>query len=209
MPAPSDLGDLDPLIHVWKRAFPLLRCHDSRFGATEFNPGLGNGRFHPLTTVGGGNVPTLYGSDTFDGALSETVFHNVPIRGPGRGVRQETLRTLMVSTLAPARDLRLGQLHGYGLRRMRLSRNELIGSEAAHYAETRAWGEALHRCAAEVDGLVWVSRQHDTSFAMVLFGDRLRRDELDVIEPPLPVAWGPGLDRLFQAADKADILVMM
>ena len=186
----------------------MLRCHHSRFGATELNPGLGGGRFHPLHTTEGAPVSTLYGSDTPDGALSETVFHDVPVRGSGRAIRQATLRGLLLSTLAPRRDLRLAQLHGHGLRRVGVSRNELIECEAAGYARTRRWAEALHRCPAEPDGLIWVSRQHDTSRAVVLFGDRVDRDNLEVSQPPVPLAWGPGLDRVHEAAEAAGILVI-
>ena len=57
--------------------------------------------------------------------------------------------------------------------------------------------------------MTWVSRQHDTSLAVVLFGGRVARDELDVVEPPLPLAWGPGLSRVYEAAEEADILVIM
>lgn len=185
----------------------LLRCHDSRFGATEFNPGLGDGRFHPLRTAGGASIPTLYGSDRLEGAVSETVFHNVPIRGPRRRIRLPALRSLMLSTLAPRRDLQLAQLHGHGLRRLQISRRELVESEASRYAWTRRWAAAIYRSGEDIDGLMWVSRQHDTSFAFVLFGDRVARDALEVIEPPLPLAWGPGLERVWQAAEEADILL--
>ncbi len=207
---PTDPRRLDPLIQIWERGRPLLRCHDSRFGATELNPGLGGGRFHPLRAASGGDpVPTLYGSNTLDGALSETVFHNLPIRGPGRAIRQATLRSLMLSTLAAHRDLRLAQLHGHGLGRLGLARADLIDCEADHYRRTRRWAEAIYRCQARPDGLVWVSRQHDSSLAIVLFGDRVDRAELEVVEPPLPIAWGPGLEEVQRAAEEAGILVIV
>ncbi len=205
----SSKRDLDPLIHLWQRGSPLLRCHDSRFGATEFNPGLGAGRFHPLVAGDGEPIPTLYGSGSFAGALSETVLHDVPIRGPHRWVRQSRLLPLMVSTLAPGRDLRLVQLHGLGLRRLRVARVELIESTAGDYPRARRWAEALHRCDARPDGLVWVARQHDTSLAVVLFGDRVDRGDLDVVEPPLPLVWGPGLERVRQTVEAADISLII
>jgi len=40
------------------------------------------GRFHPFTPAGvSGPVPVLYGSDRLSGAISETVFHDVTVRG--------------------------------------------------------------------------------------------------------------------------------
>src|SRR6185295_9678942 len=80
-PPPTDRL-LDPLIEVWEADHRWVRCHNVRFGASEFNPGLGGGRFHPFEGPDGGPVPTLYGASSVDGALSETVFHAVPLRGP-------------------------------------------------------------------------------------------------------------------------------
>ncbi|MCP3963188.1 MAG: RES family NAD+ phosphorylase [bacterium] len=208
LPLPPARSRLDPLIHLWKQGERLVRCHDSRFGATEFNPGLGDGRFHPLE-IDGAVAPTLYGSDSSEGAISETVFHGVPVRGPSPTVRHSTLLSMMASTLSPLRDLELAQLHGHGLRRLGLSRSELIDCPAEHYRETRRWAAAIHACEARVDGMIWVSRQHDTSLALILFGDRVERDRLAVVEPPLPLAWGPGLNRVQQAAEASAIQVIM
>ena len=206
LPEPTTLHDLDPLIQIWRQGTPLCRCHDSRFGASEFNPGIGGGRFHPLA-IRGRSIPTLYGSNTLDGALSETVFHNIPIRGRQRGLRLATLHSLLLSTLASKRDLQLAQLTGHGLRRLRMTRSELIDCESDQYARTRRWAETLYQSNPQLDGLVWVSRQHDTSLAVVLFGDRIDRQDLDIVEPPLPLAWGPGLEQVQRAAEQAGILI--
>jgi len=170
---------------------------------------VGSGRFHPLTDAAGGKVPTLYGADTVDGAFSETLFHNVPVRGAYRAIRRGSLFTLLLTTLAPRRELRLAQLHGYGLRRLEVSREELIESEAAQYPATRRWGEAFHRSSLELDGIIWVSRQHDTSFSCVLFGDRIERSDLDVVEPPLPLVFGTGFDQVQRAAEASGITVLL
>lgn len=185
-----------------------MRCHDSRFGATEFNPGFGCGRFHPFRDRKGRGVPTLYGASTLDGAFSETLFHGIPIRGPGRIVRRGSLKPMLISTLAPVRDLTLVQLHGYGLRRLGISRAELIETDSDHYGETVRWAQALHACDEAVDGLVWVSRQHDTSSAVVLFGDRVQRGHLRVVEPPLALYVDPGYEMVERAAEAAGISVV-
>ena len=185
-----------------------MRCHDSRFGSTEFNPGLGRGRFHPFQNARGEAVPTLYGASTFQGALSESIFHQVPVRGPVRAIRHSTLRPMQVSVLAPGRDLRLVQLHDFGLRRLEVSRAELIDCEASEYPQTATWAAAFHAWSGEVDGLVWVSRLHDTAFALVLFGDRVARPDLEVVEPPLPIFLGEGLAQVQEAAEKAKITIL-
>jgi hypothetical protein len=185
-----------------------VRCHDSRFGATEFNPGFGRGRFHPFQDAQGVAVLTLYGASGLMGALSESIFHQIPVRGPVRAIRRSTLRPMQVSVLAPGRDLKLVQLYDFGLRRLEVSRVELIDSEAAHYPRTAAWAAALHAWSGEVDGLVWVSRLHDTAFALVLFGDRVARRDLEVVEPPLPIFLGEGLARVQEAAEQAKITIL-
>jgi hypothetical protein len=199
---------LSPLLETWRQGVRIVRCHHSDFGATEFNPGLGFGRFHPFLNASGTIVPILYGSDSLKGALAETVFHNIPIRGPKRRLLRSSLKTKLVSVIAPRRDLRLVQIHGYGLRRLELLRSDLIDSDASQYGRTAAWAQALHASSADVQGLVWVSRQHDTSLALVLFGDRVAREDLKVMEAPLPLANGVGFRKLRRAADEAGITIV-
>lgn len=207
LPVP-DPAALDPLIQTWPPGERIVRCHDSRFGATEFNPGVGRGRFHPFRTAAGETVPTLYGATSLNGALSETVFHELPIRGPFRTILRPGLKPMLVSTVVAVRELRLAQLHGFGLRRLGISRAELIESDPARHGETVRWAQALHACNDRIDGLVWVSRQYDTAFALVLFGDRVVRKDLKVTEPPLPLYVGSGFDGVQEAAEQAGITVL-
>lgn len=153
-------------------------------------------------------VPTLYGASNVDGALSESIFHNVPVRGSEKAVRRSSLRPMLVSTVAARRDLALIQLHGHGLVRLGVSRSELIDSEVRHYARTAAWAAALHERQKDADGLVWVSRKFDTAFGLVLFGDRVDRSDLEVIEPPLPLFLGEGYDEIQRVAGLAGITIL-
>ena len=105
--------------------------------------------------------------------MSETVFHNVPVRGRWRRIRESTLLDLILSYLTRRRDLLLAQLSGPGLRRLRIRRSELIDSEAAAYARTANWAEAVYQCKTRFDGLLWTSRLDDTCRALVLFGTRV------------------------------------
>jgi hypothetical protein len=151
-------------------------------------------------------VPTLYGSSTLDGALSESIFHSVPLHGPLRSIRRSVLRPMQISTLAPRRDLRLIQLHDFGLHRLGISRVELI--EAKDYPSTVPWAAAFHAWSEEVDGLVWVSRLHDTALALVLFGNRVARADLKVVEPPLAIFLGEGFAQVEDAAERAKITIL-
>lgn len=153
-------------------------------------------------------MPTLYSASTLEGALSESIFHNVPVRGSKKFIRRYRLKPLLVSTIAPRRDLKLVQLHGYGLDRLRVSRAELIDSTARQYPRTAAWAAVLHARREDADGLIWMSRKHDTSLSLVLFGDRVRRDDLEVIEPPLPLFSGDGYAEVKRAAEQAGITIL-
>jgi hypothetical protein len=113
----------------------------------------------------------------------------------------------MISTLACKRTLRLASLHGHGLRRVRATRAQLIDSEADQYSALAAWGQALHDCPAEPDGIVWRSRHYDDSYVFILLGDRVRRRDLEIVEPPVPLAVGRGLERALQLAELAGITI--
>lgn len=200
----SDLT-LSPNLEIWPAGKSIVRVHNVTFGATEFNPGFGEGRFHPLND----SVPTLYGSNTLDGALSETVFHDVPVSGALKSIRQSKLVPMLATTISPMRDLTLIQLRGFGLKKLGVTRAQLIDSDADHYATTRRWGAALHDASA-ADGLIWMSRQHDTSEALVLFGDRVARSAFDVIDPPRSLyPPSPGWLDVLRAAESAGITIVI
>jgi RES domain len=207
VPVPPDTSALDPLIHEWEAGRTIVRCHDTRFGATEFNRTASEGRFRPVRSRRR-IVGTVYGAQDDAGAIAESVFRPVPVGTAVRQVGRARLVPVMISTLASSRTLRLASLHGNGLRRVGASRAQLIDSEADKYAALAAWGQALHDCPATPDGIVWRSRHYDDSYTFVLFGDRLRRNELQIVEPPLPLAVGRGLERVMELAEQADITIV-
>jgi hypothetical protein len=187
------------------------RCYEVNYGAPQFSGGdpAHRGRFHPFTSVAtAAAVEVLYGADDVDGALSETVFHDVPVRGDKRVPYAKLVHRLVVELVA-TRDLVLVDLTSPGLSRLRLSRGELIESDARSYPQTAAWARALHGHPEHVDGLTWVSRQHDTSRALVLFGDRVQLSQLEAAPGAVPLALGAGagLDAVCEAANRADITV--
>jgi hypothetical protein len=207
VPAPPDPSELNPLIHEWDAGRPILRCHDTRFAATEFNRTGSEGRFRPVRSKGR-IVGTVYGAQDDAGAIAESVFRPIPVGTAVRQVGRARLVPLMISTLASNRTLRLASLHGNGLRRAGASRAQLIDSEADQYAALAAWGQALHDCPATPDGIIWRSRHYDDSYTFMLFGDRVRRHDLQVVEPPLPLAVGRGLERVMELAEQADITII-
>jgi len=200
----------DPLESIWSAGTAIIRCHSVKMGANEFNTSNASRRFRPVT-ASGIIVPSLYGSDLVKGALSETVFHDVPVRGRGRRVQHKTLVTIIRSTVIPKRDLRLVRLHGSGLGRLRVTHEELIESSSRQYPRTAAWGQALYDHAANYDGLVWRSRQFNDSYALMLWGTRVDRfNDLDIDEesPPLSLYAGPGYDEVQELAAEREITVV-
>jgi hypothetical protein len=206
-PDPPVPEALDPLIEEWPAGREIVRCHSSEYGATEFNATRGPGRFRPVT-VNRRTVPTLYGADGFEGTLSETIFHDVPVVGPDRQILISSLLPWLQSTIAATRILRLVDLRGFGLGRIGASRATLIDSPASEYATTARWAQALYEASSEPDGLLWTSRQYDRQAALMLFGRRVARRELRIIWPPRPLAIGAGLDSVRAAAETAGILIV-
>jgi hypothetical protein len=198
-----------PLEDIWPAGRPIIRCHNVALGATEFNASTDSRRFRPVQSHCA-IVPTLYGADLVKGALSESVFHDVPVRGNGRRIQRKALVPMMRSTVIPKRDLRLVRLHSDGLKRLGVKHAELIESSARQYPRTAAWGQALYDL-GDHDGLVWQSRQFNASYAIMLWGDRVkRRKDIDVDEanPPLSLFLGPGFDEVQQLADDGLITVV-
>ncbi|MGH3634309.1 MAG: RES family NAD+ phosphorylase [Mycobacterium sp.] len=198
-----------PHERIWPAKHPIIRCHNSALGATEFNTSNDSRRFRPVTSQSA-VVPTLYGADLVEGALSESVFHDVPLRGPGRRVQRKALVPMIRSTVIPQRDLRLVQLHGTGLKKLGVTHGELIETSARQYPRTAAWGQAFYDH-DDYDGLVWRSRQFNDSYAVMLWGDRVkRRKDIDVDDAnaPLSLYLGAGFDEVQQLADDWFITVV-
>lgn len=153
----------------------------------------------------------MYGSDTHEGAFSETIFHNVPVRPPNpddKMISEKHLAGRLLSTLSPQRDLTLIQLYGLSLSRIRLRRQEIIDCEADEYARTRTWALALHEAVPTAHGIIWVSRQNDASKAILLFGDRVPDADLAPVGMSIPLEFGPGLDLVREAANRAGITLV-
>lgn len=199
-----------PLVRTWPKGDPIIRCYKGTMGAHEFNTTAASRRFRPVRNTSG-IVPTLYAADLVEGALSESVFHDVPVRGKGRRIQRKALVQMIRATLIPTRDLQLVQLHGAGLDRLGATHAELIESSARQYPRTAAWGQAIYD-QGNYDGLVWRSRQFNDSYALMLWGDRVDRFtdlQLDTTTAPLSLWAGAGFDEVQQLANARRITVVL
>jgi len=152
----------------------LHRVHLAQYGAVQFNPGVqGNARFSPLRDDQGRPVPTLYAGTTRDCALMETVFHDVPHTAGTKTFDKSKLSDQWHSTVAVRQGLQLADLSSVALRRLGVTRKQLIDTEKDQYPRTREWARAIHRQCPLAQGLSWISRQDDSARAFLLFGDRV------------------------------------
>lgn len=171
---------LDPLFDRWPAGQVIHVIHDTAFAPESFNPGLDEAgllrkptRFAPIRSAKGRVVPYLYGGSTLDCAIFETVFHEVPIDAPDKFVDLDDFAQRGHGELVSSRDLKLVDLTSEGLHRLKVPKEELIGSPSRDYLDTAQWAHALHGQFLDIDGLLWMSRQRDRDHALMLFGDRV------------------------------------
>ena len=204
---PHPPADIDPQIERWEADRTIVRCHAPKHQEGQFNDATHLARFRPFVERDA-IVPTIYGANDFAGAVSETVFHDVPVRGPNRRILRSQVDLWVWSEVAPTRDLKLVALHGPGLRRIQVTRGQLIESDASEYADTVPWSVALHDGAGAPDGLCWRSRQNDDSFALMLFGSRVSDSDLVVVRAAESLALRPGGDKVYEFAEAAGITIV-
>jgi hypothetical protein len=191
---------------TWSATRPIRRVFRLTYRATQFNPGGSGvrGRFHFFADAAGTVVPILYGAESEDAAIGETVLRDVDSGGV---VLRPRLSDLALAVVIPLRDLSLIELYGHGLKRLRLGPHALTSTDPIEYPRTVAWAKALHTAAPGADGLVWMSHRFNTSAAVMLFGDRVAEASLSS-SAPLPLSFGEGLNVVERSANEADITIL-
>ncbi|WP_260833964.1 RES family NAD+ phosphorylase [Sphingopyxis sp. P1IMeth2] len=179
---------------TWPKTDIIHRVHPEAYDADVFNPGpRGNARFSPILDIRGKSIPTIYGGETFDCAAMETVYHDVPFAPGLKSVAKRKLRGHLYSQLASSSALTLADLRVTALRKLGVTRAQLIDTEKDRYPYTRSWAEAIHAQCADVQGLCWVSRQDDRALAIILFGDRIDSGLLSPLTPSLDIVNDPAI----------------
>ncbi|MDG3016563.1 RES family NAD+ phosphorylase [Corynebacteriales bacterium D3-21] len=152
-----------------------------------FNPGLRPGsRFAFFGTP---PIPVLYGAETEEAAICETLLHDVP--NAGGVLHHRDYADKVAARLILRRDLRLASFLGTGLRAFGVGASALTDTPASTYRQTVAWAQAAH--AAGFDGAAWMSRRCNSDRAYVLFGDRVVPGDLEQ-DPGFGRIFGTGLD---------------
>jgi hypothetical protein len=157
----------------------LHRVHASKYGPVQFNPGpYGDARFSPIVNPAGAQIATMYAGTTQECALMETVFRSVPYEPGYKTIDKVKFQDQIYSTVTLAQPFHLVDLRAIALRKVGLTREELIDTEMDRYPDTRKIAEAIYALCPDAQGLYWVSRQDDSARAVVLFGDRIPSDAL-------------------------------
>jgi len=170
----------------------LWRVYPEPFGPAQYNPSsASNARFSPFEHAGA-VVPNLYAASTVQAALMETVLRNVPT--PSAGYIQTLIPKTELRRVAQLRtisSLQLADLSGLGLRRLGLSRAEVIDCDKAGYPLTKKLAAWVYAHRPDAQGLWWTSRQDDSAQALVLFEPRVPADALAVVTSGESFTAGP------------------
>ena len=171
----------------------LHRTHATAFRPGQFNPCLGQPtRFAPFTDANGICVPSLYAATSREAAAFESIFNDIAPTARFKTVRLSTVQSRSVSRIAPNKDLDVAKLYSPDLKAWNIARTNLIETPKSTYPKTVLWAQDLHTAFPDIKGLIWTSRQCDPESCLVLFGDRVRESDFDVLDC-IDVATTPNL----------------
>lgn len=187
-------GHLDPaqVGRVQWEPRALWRVYAQVHGPAGFNgTNRGNARFSPIENAGA-IIPTMYLATSVQAALMETVLHDAPVPSAGFILTLEPAKDpRRISRLQSTMALQLADLSTVGLRRLGISRSDVVDSDKTHYPVTRQLATWIYANCPDVQGLAWTSRQDDSAQAIVLFEPRLAGGTLAVLDQDAEFFSGP------------------
>ncbi|MFU0505788.1 RES family NAD+ phosphorylase [Pseudaminobacter sp. NGMCC 1.201702] len=187
----------------------LHQVHDRQFAANGFNPGLGRrSRFAPLE-LPTGKIPTQYAGTSFECAVHETIFHDIPFDQPDKTVGTDSIKPLNHAVVRIKRELVLVPLFAPDLAKWNITRQDLIDTTAFFYPVTSQWALAIHQSRRDADGLVWTSKRCDPDLSFLFFGDRVDDSDIQVIESTSIWAEADEMADLRDFADRSDIVLVL
>ncbi|WP_353682668.1 RES domain-containing protein [Mesorhizobium sp.] len=109
------------------------------------DPGLGRrSRFAPLEL---GKIPTQYAATSFECAVHETIFHDIPFDESDKTVGTDSIKPLNHAVVRLKRALVLVPLFTPDLARWNITRQDLIDTTAFYYPITGQWAWPSTRAA--------------------------------------------------------------
>lgn len=192
----------------YSSGFHLHWVHNGEYAGNQFNPCLGQpSRFAPLYTLDEICVPTLYAATSFDAAVFESIFHEIPFNALLKTVRREKVMPLAHSKLKTKRDLTLVPLFEPELKNWNITRTQLIDTLPATYEETVRWAQATHAADQSAQGMIWTSRQCDPDQAMVFFEGRVNKDDFEILETKFVSSTPALLESIREVGKRAGITI--
>jgi hypothetical protein len=185
-----------------------FRVHDAAHSPLSFNPNpAGNARFSPFQRPDGSTVASLYAGDSVKAALMETVFHEVPVPSSKAILAEHAIsaRRWFITSIRATRPLALVDLTSPGLRRIGLSRSDLIDTNATGYPATRNFARDLYMHFPDAQGIRWVSRLYDEGICVVFWDDRIAPDVLVQTSTPVSVLTEPVMSEILDLVDQLDM----
>jgi hypothetical protein len=186
---PPSRYDGAPSRYLLRRGTPLWRVHQfPRYPASCFNPKhsdrlYGGGRFDATEAD---QYPFLYAGLSDTTALAERLLRGQEPDDQGYfPVPYKEVAGRRLSFLILDEDLTLVSLVGQADLAAVAQDAWLVTAPGRDYPFTRDWAHWLRRQATWAHGLIWDSARDRGSLALVLFGDRLRRDFGDGYEDTL------------------------
>ncbi|MDC9593996.1 RES family NAD+ phosphorylase [Xenorhabdus sp. IM139775] len=164
---------------IWKAHNTIERIHHQAYKSTEFNPGKGNARFSPCKNAQGHPIPTIYGGESISVAVMETIYHDVPTGSNHLPFDLSKLDKLVYSQLIPDIDLITVDINMRILRKWGYDPKDILLSDASSYPGTQALASQIYQDNPSAQAITWASKQHGDK-AIMLFGDRLKENELTV-----------------------------
>jgi len=207
-PVVPSAGAVDPLIETLPAGMELVRVYRHARGPLAFNATASSGRFRPVRPRKDEVLPTAYLAADEETALAEGVLRGVTALAAGalpRRLYRTEIEGLAMACVRVERPIHVARLHGAGLVRLGLRREDVVDCEEADYPYTAAWARALWGCHRRPAGLAWTSRQNDSSRAFILWEPRVRSGWLTLAGPEIELDREPGLDRVRRACADARV----
>jgi hypothetical protein len=84
----------------------------------------------------------------------------------------------------------------------------VIESLAIQYPQTRALAAQIYARFPSAQGLLWTSKQDDRAPAIMLFGDRIEPDALQLAHPSMPLLYDDVLDEIYALAEMIGVNII-
>ena len=127
-------------------------------------------------------IAVLYVAESFEVAVCETIFHDVNAKIPDKRVSKVAIYTRAYNQISITRDIELASLRKQDLKRWLVTPNEIIHPLPVQFDQTAKWSQEIHNQFDYVEGLIWTSNQCDPDSAMILFGDRVPEQCLEIVK---------------------------